>query len=172
MNSSSMLRAIGLSLAVAAVLFGTSACGKAGVTRYKLPNNSKFPISMGVEIPAGKSIIFLSGMVPPVVDETQPKDSIAAYGDTKTQTIGALKTIEANLKSIGLGMGDVVKMQVFMAGDPAKGGKLDFPGMMEGYTQFFGTAEQPNLPTRSAMQVAALANPGFLVEIEVAAVRP
>jgi len=59
-----------------------------------------------------------------------------------------------------------------MAGDPAKGGKMDFAGMMEGYTQFFGTADQPNLPSRSAMQVAALANPGFLVEIEVAAVRP
>ena len=31
---------------------------------------------------------------------------------------------------------------------------------------------QPHLPVRSAMQVAALANPGFLVEIEVTAVRP
>lgn len=172
MNTRSMMQAIGLCLSLVVVLSGTSACGKAAVTRYKLPNDSKFPISMGVEIPAGRSLVFLSGMVPPVIDPTQPKDSIAAYGDTKTQTIGALKAIEANLKSIGLGMGDVVKMQVFMAGDPAKGGKLDFPGMMEGYTQFFGTPEQPNLPTRSAMQVAALANPGFLVEIEVAAVRP
>ena len=43
---------------------------------------------------------------------------------------------------------------------------------MQGYTQFFGTPAQPNLPVRSAMQVAALAGPGFLVEIEVTAVRP
>jgi enamine deaminase RidA (YjgF/YER057c/UK114 family) len=49
---------------------------------------------------------------------------------------------------------------------------MDFAGMMEGYSQFFGTKEQPHLPSRSAMQVVALANPGFLVEIEVAAVRP
>jgi enamine deaminase RidA (YjgF/YER057c/UK114 family) len=42
---------------------------------------------------------------------------------------------------------------------------------MAGYTQFFGTPSQPNLPVRSALQVAALANPGFLVEIEVTAVR-
>jgi enamine deaminase RidA (YjgF/YER057c/UK114 family) len=43
---------------------------------------------------------------------------------------------------------------------------------MEGYRQFYGTAAQPNLPARSALQVAALANPGYLVEIEVTAVRP
>jgi enamine deaminase RidA (YjgF/YER057c/UK114 family) len=48
---------------------------------------------------------------------------------------------------------------------------MDFAGMMAGYTQFFGTAEQPNKPARSAMQVAALAVPGIMVEIEVIAVR-
>jgi enamine deaminase RidA (YjgF/YER057c/UK114 family) len=42
---------------------------------------------------------------------------------------------------------------------------------MAGYTQFFGTAEQPNLPARSAFQVAALAAPGALVEIEVVAAK-
>jgi enamine deaminase RidA (YjgF/YER057c/UK114 family) len=140
------------------------------VIRYKLPNSS-FPISLGVEIPAGGNLVFLSGMTPPVVDPSKPKDSRAAYGDTKTQTLGALKNIEGALRTMNLGMKDVVKMQVFLVGDPAKGGKMDFAGMMEGYTQFFGTAEQPNLPSRSAMQVAALANPGFMVEIEVAAVR-
>ena len=40
---------------------------------------------------------------------------------------------------------------------------------MEGYTQFFG-GDQPNLPARSVIGVSALANPGFLVEIEVIAV--
>jgi enamine deaminase RidA (YjgF/YER057c/UK114 family) len=41
--------------------------------------------------------------------------------------------------------------------------------MMEGYKQFFGTKEQPNKPSRSTMQVAALVAPGYLVEIEVIA---
>jgi enamine deaminase RidA (YjgF/YER057c/UK114 family) len=44
---------------------------------------------------------------------------------------------------------------------------MDFLGFMEAYTQYFGTAEQPNLPARSAVQVAGLVNPGMLVEIEV-----
>ena len=37
-------------------------------------------------------------------------------------------------------MGDVVMMHVYLAGDPDKGGQMDFAGMMAGYTQFFGTA--------------------------------
>lgn len=63
-------------------------------------------------------------------------------------------------------------MQAFLVGDPEKNGKMDFVGFMEGYTQFFGTKEQPNLPSRSVMQIAALASPAWLVEIEVTAVRP
>jgi enamine deaminase RidA (YjgF/YER057c/UK114 family) len=47
---------------------------------------------------------------------------------------------------------------------------MDFAGFMKGYTQYFGTKDQPNKPARSAMQVAALALPGALVEIEVVAV--
>ena len=38
---------------------------------------------------------------------------------------------------------------------------MDFAGFMEGYVKFFGTAAQPNLPSRSVVQVAGLANPGF-----------
>lgn len=161
------------SLALSSLLL-IAPCLAAGdeVVRHKLPNGSTFPISAAVEVPAGKTLVFLSGMVPTVADPAAPGNTVAAYGDTRTQTVAVLKVIEAQLKELGLGMGDVVKMQVFLVGDPDKGGKLDFAGMMQGYTQFFGTAEQPKLPVRSAMQVAALANPGFLVEIEVTAVRP
>lgn len=141
------------------------------VVRHKIPN-STFPISAAVEVPAGKTLVFLSGAVAPVADTTAPKDTPQAYGDTRTQTIGVLTSIEKQLKGMGLSMGDVVKMQVFLVGDPAKGGKMDFAGFMAGYTQFFGTPAQPNLPSRSAVQVAGLASPNFLVEIEVTAVRP
>jgi enamine deaminase RidA (YjgF/YER057c/UK114 family) len=143
----------------------------ADVVRHKIPN-STFPISAAVEVPAGKTVVFLCGAVPPVADTNAPKDTPAAYGDTRTQTVGVLTSIDKQLKGMGLSLGDVVKMQVFLVGDPAKGGKMDFAGFMAGYTQFFGTPAQPNLPSRSAMQVAGLASPNFLVEIEVTAVRP
>jgi enamine deaminase RidA (YjgF/YER057c/UK114 family) len=142
------------------------------VIRHPLPNGSTFPISAAVEVPPGKTLVYLSGMVPPVHDTKAAKDSIAAYGDTKQQTIGALTMIQSALEKLHLTMADVVKMQAFLVGDAAKGGKMDFEGFMQGYTQFFGTPAQPHLPVRSAMQVAALANPGYLVEIEVTAVRP
>lgn len=140
------------------------------VIRHKIPN-SDFPISQAVEVPAGKTTVYVSGAVPPVIDEKAEKNTPAAYGDTTAQTASVLKSIEKTLGGLGLTMGDVIKMQVFLVGDPAKEGKMDFAGFMKGYTQFFGTAEQPNLPSRSVFQVAGLANPGFLVEIEVTAVR-
>jgi enamine deaminase RidA (YjgF/YER057c/UK114 family) len=162
-----MSKAILASLALVAALPAIAS----DVVRHKIPG-SDFPISAAVEVPAGKTLVFLSGVVPPVADANAPKGSLESYGDTKTQTVGVLTSIEKQLKGMGLSLGDVVKMQVFLVGDPAKGGKMDFAGFMAGYTQFFGTKEQPNLPSRSAMQVAALAAPGFLVEIEVTAVRP
>ena len=141
------------------------------VVRHGIPG-SNFPISNAVEIPPGATTVYLSGQVPPVVDASKPANDPAAYGgDTRAQTIGVLTTIDKQLKAMGLTMKDVVKMQVFLVADPAKGNKMDFGGFMQGYTQFFGTAEQPNLPSRSAFQIAALANPAWYVEIEVTAVR-
>lgn len=158
--------------ALAAVgLLAASQARAEDVVRHKLPN-SNFPISLAVEVPAGRTTVYLSGVVPPVLDKNADKNSTAAYGDTKAQTESVLKAIDKTLSGLGLKMGDVVKMQVFLVGDPAKGGRMDFAGFMEAYIQFFGTAAQPNLPSRSVMQVAGLASPGFLVEIEVTAVRP
>ncbi|CDM38764.1 RidA family protein [Ectopseudomonas oleovorans] len=161
-----------LSSVMAACLMGSvvSAANAGEVVRHKIPG-SDFPIALAIEIPASATLVNLSGQVPDVVDAKAPSDSIKAYGDTETQTVSVLKSIEDILKSLGLTMGDVVKMQVFLVGDPGKGGKMDFAGFMKGYTQFFATKEQPNTPTRSVFQVAGLANPGWLVEIEVSAVR-
>ena len=91
--------------------------------------------------------------------------------ELEDRRVAVLKSIDEQLKSMNLTMGDVVKMQVFLVADPAKGNKMDFAGFMRGYTQYFGTEAQPNLPSRSAFQIAALANPAWYVEIEVVAVR-
>lgn len=139
------------------------------IIRHKIPG-SDFPIAQAVTLPPSATIHFISGQVPPVIDKAAAPDSLAAYGDTKTQTMGVLKKIDEILKSMNLAMGDVVKMQVFLVGDPAKGGRADIKGFMEAYTQYFGGA-QPNLPARAVMQVAALNVPGWLVEIEVVAAK-
>lgn len=165
-----MFRSLAFACGLAA-LGATSMAHAADVVRHKIPN-SNFPIATAVEVPAGKTTVYLSGKVPQVIDASAPKSSPAAYGDTRAQTISVLSQIKAQLESMGMSMGDVVKMTAFLVGDPAMDGRMDFAGFMAGYTQFFGTKEQPNLPARSAFQIAALGNPAFRVEIEVIAVRP
>ena len=139
--------------------------------RYPIPG-SDFPIAQAVEIPPGHALVYVSGQVPSLVNPEAARDSVAAWGDTRVQTTNVLVRIEEILERLDLGMGDVVKMQVFLVGDPALEGRMDFRGFMQAYSEFFGTAAQPNLPARSVMQVAGLVNPGWLVEIEVVAVRP
>jgi enamine deaminase RidA (YjgF/YER057c/UK114 family) len=141
------------------------------VERLALPDGNDFPISSAVTVKAGVDTYYLSGALAPVANKDAPKGSVAAYGDMETQTVGALNAIKATLARLGLTMRDVVKMTIFMVGDPAKDNKMDFGGMMAGYKQFFGTPEQPNKPSRSAVQVAALAAPGALIEIEVIAAK-
>jgi enamine deaminase RidA (YjgF/YER057c/UK114 family) len=130
-------------------------------TRIPLPNNAPFPISQGVWV---GNTLYLSGMPDPDFSKPPAKD-------TRAQTIGAIQAIQKALAAQKLALGDVVMMHVYLAADPTTG-KMDFAGFMGGYTQFFGTKDQPNKPARSAMQVAALAAPGMLVEIEVIAVKP
>jgi enamine deaminase RidA (YjgF/YER057c/UK114 family) len=153
--------------AAAKLLFGSAlalscaAPALSQVVRVPLPNNDPFPIAGGVWV---GNTLYLSGTTSPSADEPIP-------GNTETQTVGAIKAIEATLKAQKLTLGDVVLMHVYLAGDKAKGGKMDFAGFMAGYTEFFGTKEQLNKPARSTMQVAALVEETALVEIEVVAVR-
>ncbi len=155
----------------AALVAAATTTTAADLVRHRTPG-SDFPILMAVEVPATYKTIYLSGMVPGIADASKAAGTLEAYGDTRAQTVSVLQNIERNLKRLNLSMSDVIKMQVFLVGDPRLQGKMDFKGMMEGYTQFFGTKEQPNLPTRSVFQVSGLANPGWLVEIEaVAAVK-
>jgi enamine deaminase RidA (YjgF/YER057c/UK114 family) len=117
--------------------------------------------------------LYVSGQVPDPVTPADPvKKTPATYATgTTAQSENVFRKIEGILKDQGVGMRDVVMMHVYLVGDPAIGGKMDFAGMMAAYTKFFGTAEQPNKPARSTVQVAGLAAVGALVEIEVIAVR-
>jgi enamine deaminase RidA (YjgF/YER057c/UK114 family) len=126
-----------------------------------------FPISsiVVVENVGGADIAYASGAT-----ALSPAPGTPVTGDTKAQTIGALTRLAETLKSQGFALGDIVMMRIYLVADGASG-KMDFAGMMAGYTQFFGTPAQPNKPARTTVQVAGLAAPGALVEIEAQAVR-
>lgn len=114
---------------------------------------------------------YLSGqLASPITPADQAKGTPADYGDTKAQAASVFAKIQKALQAQGLDMKDVVKMTVFLGPDP-KTGKLDFAGMQSEYVKYFGTKDQPNKPARSAVQVAALAAPWALLEVEVIAVK-
>ena len=133
--------------------------------------NPDIPIAAAVVVPEGYDTIYVSGHIAKVANPNAAKGSTEMYGDTKTQTISVLQQIEDLLTAQSLSMADVVMVHVFLVGDPANGGKMDFAAMNAGFLQFFGSKSQPNKPARSTVQVVALAAPGALVEIEAIAVR-
>jgi enamine deaminase RidA (YjgF/YER057c/UK114 family) len=163
------MKLIRLSVFAAAVLAVASFNAHAQTTVKHLQPNEKMPIAEGVW--AGDTL-YLSGQLASPVTPADPKTGAAAiYGDTEVQALSVFTKIQSLLQAQGLDMKDVVKMTVFLAGDPAKGGKLDFMGLQASYTKFFGTKDQPNKPARSAFQVAALAAPWAMLEVEVIAVK-
>lgn len=157
-----------LAVATALLIAGGALAQPASVVHVQ---KDEFPIATMAIVPPGATTYYLSGMTAAVVNPAAPKGSMEAYGDTKTQTIGAITKIKEVLAQQNLGLSDVAMMHVYLVGDPGKGGAMDFAGMMEGYRQFFGTADQPNKPARTTVQVSALAGPGLLVEIEVIAAK-
>jgi enamine deaminase RidA (YjgF/YER057c/UK114 family) len=145
-----------------------AAAGEPGIVRRPSPG---FPIASSVQVPAGKTLYFLSGTIADPADPLAPASSPLRMGDTAAQAKNVFGKITKELEAVGLGMADVVKMNVFLVGDPGKDGRMDFEGLMQAYSQYFGTATQPNLPARTTVQVSGLPLPGALIEVEVIAAR-
>lgn len=152
--------------AIAALLSASiaSAGMAAGVERKQPPNAM---IAASAKVPDGTELIWLSGATGSPADPNDPK----SVGNTETQTFNILTKMKAQLAEYGLTMGDIVKLNVYLVGDPALSGKADRPGMTNSYQKFFGTPDQPNRPTRTTVQVAALGRPETLVEIEAVAAK-
>jgi len=150
---------------LAVALVGSLAASAQNTKRIPLPpsqnpSNADLPISAAVW--AGDTL-YVSGWLDP---------DLKTHTDTESQTVGLIKDIQKLLESQKLTLSDVVMMRVYLGGDPAKDGKMDFSGMMAGYSQFFGTKDQPNKPARTTVQVVLPAGArGALVEIDVVAVR-
>lgn len=163
-----MMKLSAFALPLAMVLAGPAVAGV-----VKLPSNPPALILQGSRVSAGTETFFVSGQVPAPIDpKLKPADarSIDDFGDTKTQTISVLTKIKTILESQGYRMADVVKATVFVAADP-RTGKAEFAAMNEGFKMFFNSADNPTTTARSAMQVAGLVSPHYLVEIEVIAAK-
>lgn len=154
-------------LAVLAVALLVSATASAQTTKRiplppsQNPTNADLPFSAAVW--AGDTL-YVSGWLDP---------DLKTHTDTKSQTVGILEDLQKFLVSQNLTLGDVVMMRVYMGGDPAKDIKAAVLEARAGYSQFFGTKDQPNKPACTTVQVFLPSSArGALVEIDVIAVRP
>jgi enamine deaminase RidA (YjgF/YER057c/UK114 family) len=117
-------------------------------------------------VPAGQTTYYFSGTTADPLNASNPNDR----GTTVQQADNILTKLQAMLAKNNLTFGDVVAAHVFLVGDPAKGGEIDFAGLNSEWGKRFGTPDQPNRPSRSAFQVR-LPTPGALVEIELTAAK-
>jgi len=126
------------------------------------PNGLTLPNGTSTAVWVGNTL-YVSGSLDPDIKD---------HHDTESQTVGVIKFLQQLLESQKLTLGDVAMMHVYLGADPAKGNNMDFAGMMAGFTQFFGTKDQPNKPARTTVQVVLPAGArGGLVEIDLVAVR-
>lgn len=150
-------------IALAGAVIALTGAAHAQVKRTGAPTAT---ISSVVTVPAGYETVYLAGAT-----AGMPGQPVTEAMDTKAQTTIILNKIKDLLAAEKLGMGDIVMMRVELVGVPTNGGRMDAAGMNEAFRQFFGTADQPNKPSRTTVQVAALGSPATLVEITAQAVR-
>jgi enamine deaminase RidA (YjgF/YER057c/UK114 family) len=154
-----------------AALLGAAAIHPVHAQNIQRRPMADFPIASSVTVSAGSKLVFLSGTVADVADAKAAPGTIDRLGDTATQAESVLGKLARELEALGLSMADVVKMNVYLVGDPRKDGMMDFEGLMKAYLRHFGTEGQKNLPARTTVQVVGLPLPGALVEIELIAAR-
>jgi enamine deaminase RidA (YjgF/YER057c/UK114 family) len=128
-------------------------------------------ISSVVGVPVGYETFYLAGMTGTLsAPEGSPPGTPAPdSGDTEAQALRTLEKIKAALAEQHLTLGDIVMMHAYLAPDPTTG-HGDFKGWTAAYTKYFGTAEQPNKPSRTSITVV-LGNDATKIEIETIAVR-
>ena len=172
-----------------------------------LPTDQATPvIANGVSVGKHVELYFSSGIGPAARNPAAPAGTPERYLDpaqlpagltggvtvTEAQGLNALARIKENLESVGLGVGDVISMRVFL--DNAPGAPAaDFNGWNRAFRQYFantnlvtgetlavplGTGSpgppmvvNPVRPSRTALEIGSLPVAGWLVEIEVVAQR-
>lgn len=161
------MKKIKLLTVVAASLFCNLVLADEEIVRHA-NTASSLPISTAVE--AG-GLLFHSGVIPSPKDSEAEKGTVAFWGNTEEQTDSVLSKLQASLQDKGMDMENIIKLNVYLVGDPDNGGRMDFRGFMKSYVRFFGEASNGKLPARAVVEIAGLVAPGMLVEIEAIAAK-
>ncbi len=112
------------------------------------------PVSHGVSVKASR-LIFTSGQV-----ATDEKGIIVGKGDAAKQMDQIMTNIGSILKEAGSGFSNVIKVNMYLVD------MKDLPSVIAVRSKYLGD----NKITATAVEVKALANPDFKVEVEVIAI--
>ena len=115
-----------------------------------------------IKIPPGAETLYLSGT------GARPMED-GSCGNMEYQTVNTFSRFKETLEAEGWSLSDIVQVRAFAVADEF--GMLDFDGFNRGYSQFFGSADNPMKPVRSFVQIADLVVDCWLVEIEIRAAR-
>lgn len=110
------------------------------------------PYSLGVEIPAGQRLLYVSGQVPVAADGSTPQG-------IKAQAEQVWRNILAVLESAGMGVENLVKVNHYLAKPES------IPGYLEVRARMLGAAR----PASTLVVVQGLVKPEWLVEVEAIA---
>jgi enamine deaminase RidA (YjgF/YER057c/UK114 family) len=118
--------------------------------------------------PAYSQAIVVSGTAKTVYvggqNSIDASGAVVGKGDLKAQVEQILKNLKIALESSGAGPENIVKWNIYVVeGQPIQAG-------FEAFQRAWGT--QPHPPVITAVYVAGLGNPDFLVEIDAVAVVP
>jgi 2-iminobutanoate/2-iminopropanoate deaminase len=108
-----------------------------------------------VEVTGPVKTIYIAGQV--ALDK---EGKVVGAGDMKAQTEQVFKNLEAALAAAGAGFADVVKMNTYLT-DVSQA-----PALREVRARYLAAAP----PASTLVQVAALARPELMIEIEIIAV--
>lgn len=115
--------------------------------------------SQGIILPADTRILVIGGQ-----NGVDAKGQIVGKGDVVKQTEKALANLQKVLDAAGADLKDLVKVTIIMQQD------IDLNAAFGAWMAVWG--KRPNPPTVTALRVAGLANPDFLIEIAAEAVLP
>ncbi len=118
--------------------------------------------------PAFTNVITVTGQVKTIYiggqDAVDVSGKIVGKGDLKEQVSQVFTNIQEALKAAGAGLDHIIKWNLYVV----EGQSLEEG--FEVFQQFWG--RRPNPPAISMMFVSGLANPDYLVEMDVVAVLP
>ena len=111
--------------------------------------------SLGIDVPPGSRILFIAGQVPVAPDGSIPKT-------IEEQTECVWNSVQAVLRSAGMGLQDLVKMTMFVTSTEYR------KAAAEVRARIFGDVP---MPASTGIIVKALPHPDWMIEVEAVAAK-